>query len=107
MIIYLAGPMSGLPEHNYPAFTAACKTLRQQGYNIVSPHEETPCQDHANPLPWTHYLRRDLRTLLDCDAIAMLPGYSGSKGAQLELTVALALGYPIYDVVDGVLVPHD
>lgn len=105
MTIYLAGPMSGIELHNYPAFRAAAWALRERGYKIVSPHEETPCVDHAQPQAWTYYLKHDLLTLLEkCDAIAFLPGWITSKGAQLEFAVASALEYKIFHVVDGDLV---
>lgn len=35
---YLAGPMTGLPEYNYPAFGAAVKTLSEEGILVLSPH---------------------------------------------------------------------
>jgi hypothetical protein len=106
MRVYIAGPMSNYPEHNYPAFRAAAKALREKGHTIVSPHETTPCVDHANPQPWIYYLRHDLLTLLECHAIAFLPGWETSRGAKLEHDVAVALEYTIYDVVDGDLRPR-
>ncbi|WP_457825134.1 DUF4406 domain-containing protein, partial [Staphylococcus aureus] len=33
--IYVAGPMSGLPELNFPAFHAAAAELRAQGFDVV------------------------------------------------------------------------
>ena len=104
---YLAGPMSGIPEHNYPAFRAAAKALRDKGYRILSPHEETPCPDHDHPMPYAYYIRRDLLALLTrCDSIALLPGWENSSGAQLEYAVAEKCGYLMYDVVDGELAPR-
>ena len=97
MIVYLAGPMSGYPEHNYPAFREAARQLRNTGHKIVSPHEENPCTDRERPVVW--YYRKDLQTLLRCDAIALLPGWEASHGAQLELYVAQALGFKVFDVV--------
>lgn len=89
---YLAGPMTGIEDHNYPAFTAACEHLRNHGYRVVSPHEE-----HAGDTgrEWEWYLAHDLRLLLDCGGIILLPGWEGSRGARLERTVAEGLGYPI------------
>lgn len=36
---YLAGPMSGLPDYNYPAFEEAKKFLEEEGIKVRSPHE--------------------------------------------------------------------
>lgn len=42
--IYLAGPMTGLPEHNFPAFHAEAARLRGLGYQVENPaeHGEIP-----------------------------------------------------------------
>lgn len=90
---YLSGPMSGLPLHNVPAFDRAARLLRAEGLTIVSPHEQDGEGDPATP--WHHYLRRDLRLLVDCDGIILLPGWPASKGARLELHVALELGMAV------------
>ncbi len=37
--IYISGPMSGLPECNYPAFNAAAAHLRALGYSVENPAE--------------------------------------------------------------------
>ena len=37
MKIYIAGPMSGLPEMNYPAFFAEATRLRGLGYEVINP----------------------------------------------------------------------
>ena len=31
MLLYLAGPMTGRPEYNYPAFHAVARHLRSMG----------------------------------------------------------------------------
>ena len=96
MILYLAGPMTGWPDHNYPAFRAVAQLLREAGFRVSSPHEAAE-PGHT----WGHYVRQGLRLLLDCEALVLLPGWRGSKGATLEHRVAKALGMPIYEWVDG------
>lgn len=89
---YLSGPMAGRPDHGYPEFTVAAEKLRELGYSIVSPHEAHPPPN--GPIDHTEYLRRlraDLREMLECRGIIMLPGWQQSLGARLELTTAVAL----------------
>jgi hypothetical protein len=37
--IYLSGPMTGLPDLNFPAFNAAASALRAKGLNVINPAE--------------------------------------------------------------------
>ena len=39
MRVYISGPMSGLPELNFPAFHAAAASLRAKGLDVVNPAE--------------------------------------------------------------------
>ncbi|WP_206676822.1 DUF4406 domain-containing protein [Mycobacteroides franklinii] len=89
---YIAGPMTGYREYNYPAFAEMAKRLRDAGLNVVSPHELHPADPNV---PWDWYLRRDLRELVECTHIVLLPGWIQSRGAQLEHHVAEALGMRI------------
>ena len=86
--IYLSGPMTGLPELNFPAFNAAARLLRREGFEVVNPAEINP--DAA--LDWHSCMRADIKALCDCDLLALLPGWEASSGAHLELHVAHRLG---------------
>jgi hypothetical protein len=88
--IYLAGPMTGLPDFNYPAFHAEAARLRALGYYVQNPAE--------NPEPacgtWAGYMRLAIAQLITCDAVALLPDWMGSRGARIEHNLAADLGMP-------------
>ena len=88
-IVYISGPMTGLPDHNFPAFFEAAEHLKRLGWNPVNPAENF---GGRRDLDREIYLRTDVRLLSDCDAIAMLEGWQQSRGARLEYLIAQELG---------------
>jgi hypothetical protein len=90
-VVYLSGPMTGLPELNFPAFHAQADRLRLLGYEVVNPAEINP--DAA--MPWNECMRADIKALCDCDVIALLPGWGASTGAHLELHIAHRIGIQV------------
>jgi hypothetical protein len=93
--LYLSGPMTGLPKHNYPVFNKATKKLRKKGFKVINPAE----LDGKKPLPWSDCLRRDLTEICKrCYAIATIAGWKHSRGATLEVYVAKELDMPVHTV---------
>lgn len=89
--VYISGPMTGMPENNFPAFHAAARELRALGLDVVSPAEiNSECGGR-----WEDYLRKDIKALCDCDTLVLLPGWEASRGAHLELHLAHRLGMKI------------
>ena len=91
--IYIAGPMAGLPELNFPAFYQAEKKLMKDGWRVVNPARfdavfnvynegiegrmlDAVCEAERAAIPYL-------------DAIYLLKGWENSKGATRELKVAL------------------
>ena len=91
--LYLAGPMTGIEDYNYPAFDAAARDLRAQGFEVVNPTEEF---GGDQTLGRDVYLRRAIENLLVVEAIVMLPDWPRSSGAIFELGVARSLNLPMY-----------
>lgn len=89
--VYIAGPMTGLPGFNYPAFHRAADALRAKGYHVENPAD--------NPVPacgtWKGYMRMAITQLVTCDTVVLLPGWSESKGAKVEHQLALDLGLDV------------
>lgn len=112
MNVYLAGPMRGIKDFNFPRFHAAAKRLREQGHTVFNPAErdeerygkdisESPSghlQDAAQKgFNLREALSADLAWICaEADAIAMLPGWMKSRGATAELATAKALGLHIF-----------
>lgn len=99
--IYIAGPMTGLPELNFPAFHAEAAWLRAMGNQVINPAEinvdvpanfSTEAENHAH---WQQCMRLDIAQLVTCDRIHMLAGWENSRGATLEHHIALSLGMEV------------
>lgn len=82
--VYISGPMTGLPDLNFPAFHAAASQLRGLGLDPVNPADINP----DSGMTWAACMRADIKALCDCDALALLPGWEASRGAHLELHLA-------------------
>lgn len=98
MRIYLADPMRGYPEHNFPAFNAAAAGLRDAGHTVFNP------ADTGEPTGWSirDFLFVDLAWICNhAEAIALLPGWEKSKGATAEHATALAIGIPVIFLETG------
>lgn len=111
--LYIAGPMTGLPQFNVPAFDMLAQRLRDAGYTIVSPAElDSPeVRKYALASPdgkldpnnqiagetWGDMLARDVKVIADVvEGIVVLPNWFKSRGARLEVFVALLCNKPVY-----------
>ncbi len=89
---YISGPMTGLPNHNFKAFNVLAAKLREQGYVVYNPAENFGgFVSHER----CEFMRIDLTHLLQVDALVLLPGWSMSEGARLELLLAQELDLEI------------
>ena len=110
MKIYLAGPMRGYENFNFPAFDFAAAKLRQDGHEVFSPAERdrlihgpklenNKTGDEVEAEKTVGFSLRDALAVdtdwiaRNADAIALLPGWEKSSGAQAELALAKALGH--------------
>lgn len=87
--IYLAGPMTGYEDHNYPMFRYVASSLRSLGHYVYSPHETLPQADEGADRVGTVELRRAFADYarficLEADTIIVLPGWKDSRGAKAE-----------------------
>jgi hypothetical protein len=114
MRLYVAGPMSGYPEHNFPAFRAATDALRKMGHTVTSPVEMDEGEGFnpggadvvAGSAQWADFLARDVKVVADptIDGLVVLDGWEQSRGAALEVHVARELGKSVHRLQGGMLV---
>ena len=103
LVVYAAGPMTGLPKHNFPAFFKAEQRLKKLGYRVVNPArmdveagELTRDGRLIKQLSVRQIVKRDIDAIIEkCDCILLLPGWKHSKGARAERAVAEWLGLSI------------
>lgn len=107
--VYIAGPMTGIPAYNYPAFVEAANAWRAEGWEPSTPFDAnsqvwrrhygrdfdpyTDKCDYGDPI-LGEMLVEDLLVLIAADRVAFLPGWRASKGATFEHSVAVMLGKP-------------
>lgn len=95
-VAYLSGPITGLDERDVAAaFFDASVRWSARGYVTINPAERF---GGRMDLPREAYMRFDLAELLHADAIVLLPGWEGSRGARTEKLVAEEIGLEVlYD----------
>ena len=103
MRIYICGPITGMPDHNRQAFNEAANRLNSADtVRAVNPH--TICADitaefRGTPEElWQACMKKDIAELLTCDAVALLPGFSNSRGAMIECSIAENIGIQVYNI---------
>lgn len=110
---YIAGPMRGYVNSNFPAFDEAKARGIAKGFVIVSPADlsrragytgdESP--ENVTPHELHEFAKVDVGILLELDAergdfLAVLPGWQASVGARMEVGIALFKRLPILSAVD-------
>lgn len=94
--VYISGPMTGRLCMNRDAFRWAEDQLRSAGFDPLNPAANGIPEDAS----YEEHMRADLCMLLQADAIAVLPGWKMSRGAQIETRLASFLGLTIRPIGD-------
>ena len=93
MRLFLSGPMTGIPLFNWPEFDRWTAILRAEGNEVWSPAENDRAKgidpnDRITQAQLYELVRDDLRALVDCEGIALMPGWQRSTGARRERDAA-------------------
>lgn len=120
--VYIAGPMSGYPDFNFPLFNRVAAKLRAEGWTVFNPAEKDAEVvsnskafaegDHLGVQEEGFNFREaylwDIEKVIESDAIYMLPGWENSPGARGEHAVAVAMQrhYPSYQILYDEVLDH-
>lgn len=103
---YLAGPMRGIKDYNFPEFHKQAKWLRAGGWTIFSPAERDEADPHvtseagwADGLGLDYFMQFDLAAVCSHDAVILMKGWETSQGARLEAMVAVEVGHPVFEIL--------
>ena len=112
--VYIAGPMRGLPNFNFPAFDKARDEYEARGFNPISPadldrlagDDTISPEDAEKPENQRRFVARDVAVLQGLrpengDRVAVLPGWEKSRGASAEVFLGRWLGLRIEDAGTG------
>jgi len=111
-VVYIAGPMRGLPRYNFEAFLQAAKDIRDSGLKVLCPAELDMKERDINPFAmpedtdWAAcpegftfetIIQADLDSIkaFGCNAMYMLEGWEKSTGAKREYEYAKEHGFRI------------
>jgi hypothetical protein len=103
MIAYISGPMTSIPQRNFPAFIDAAISLRAAGYEVLSPAEHClklgyDARTMEEPPSWFDIravLLWDCKAVLRSDIVVTLDDWWESPGAQAETSLAYAADIPV------------
>jgi nucleoside 2-deoxyribosyltransferase len=96
MILYLAGPYSGDIDQNIATARTVAISVWQAGHVAICPHLNNAHFEQDCSLSYDEYIRGDLKIILRCDGVLMLPEWGRSVGACQERSFALAHDIPVY-----------
>lgn len=109
--VYIAGPMTGLPRFNYPAFAEAEELIAECGVSVFNPTKLTNTADEYNEImnspdgsynfssgkTWSDFIIPSIKVILDhAGSLVFLKNWQTSRGARLEAVSALLCGKPCY-----------
>lgn len=92
--VYISGRITGKPLHEAKeVFSKAATDLKKRGYIPINPFENGVDEDAS----WNEHMKADIKLMLDCDMVLLLPDWKHSKGANIEKDLADVLGIKCID----------
>ena len=95
LVVFLCGPMANIPDGNRATFNGHAALLTNAGFQTVDP---TQLEGFSPANPHEVNLRITMVALLQCSAVALLPGWQMSPAAVREVEIAGECGMVIAPV---------
>ena len=103
---YLAGPMRGIDEYNFPEFHKQAAWLRSMNWEVFSPAERDEADPNiqrdvagwADGLGLDYFMSHDLKAVCEADCVILLNDWETSQGARLEAMVAVEISHPVLEI---------
>lgn len=87
--IYISGGITGISEEVYKKrFQDAEDQLIKEGYDVVNPFKIPAIVDNPK---WEDYMKQDLIEMMKCDEVFALENWQLSRGARVEVNIAVTL----------------
>jgi hypothetical protein len=103
MRLYIAGPMTGLPNYNFDAFNRTAIQLAADGHEVYNPASSFRGRQD---LPYDAYIRHALQLVTMSEGIVLLSGWMNSRGALTEVHAGLSCDLSFF-IVDPLVAPLD
>lgn len=89
-VVYLVGPMTGLPNYNHAAFFAAKRIIELCfGCRVLNPARQ------PLGLEYNEYARRGIEDVHAASVLVVLPGWQKSGWAPEEMATAIIHNKPV------------
>lgn len=92
--LYISAPVSGRdPEECRKFFDGVAREAAERGWQPINPMDN----GLDTEAPWEQHMRKDIRMMLECDAVILVSGWQFSRGCRLEEIIARETGLEVIE----------
>ncbi len=105
-VCYIAGPMTGKPFYNFPAFLDAEEVMKNRNWAVKNPAKHDlmcgfdPSKDIPTKEQLDEFMKWDVEQVMTVDAVVAIPGWEKSTGAIAEVALAQWRHIPTYTLCE-------